>query len=82
MKIIPISKDNPFRGGSYASVDDVDAYRIRVARRLVERLRSLTDYIDDYDLRTLGSLLMARYGQRLDLKQIILNIHPRDESED
>lgn len=82
MKIIPISKSNPYRGGSFANVDGVDASRIREARRLIERLSQLTDYIDDYNLRTTGSLLMARYGQRLGFKHIILNIHSRDESKD
>lgn len=77
-----IDRFHPYRGGTFANVDGVDASRIREARRLIERLSQLTDYIDDYDLRTTGSLLMARYGQRLGLKQITLNIHPRDESED
>ena len=78
MKITPISKSNPFRGGSFACVDSVDAHRIREVRRIVDRLRVLTDFIDDYDLRTLGSLLLARYGQRLGVKQITLKIHPRE----
>lgn len=82
MKIVPISKTNPYRGGSYANVDCVDAHRIREVRRIVDRLRFLTDFIDDYDLRTLGSLLLARYGQRLGVRQITLKIHPRDESKD
>lgn len=82
MKINPISKTNPYRGGSFANVDGVDAHRIREARRLIERLSQLTDYIDDYDLRTTGSLLMARYGQRLGVKRITLKIHPRNDSKD
>lgn len=82
MKINPISKSNPYRGGTFANVDGVDASRIREARRLIERLSQLTDYIDDYDLRITGSLLIARYGQRLGVKQITLKIHPRNESED
>lgn len=77
-----IDRFHPYRGGTFANVDGVDASRIREARRLIERLSQLTDYIDDYDLRVTGSLLMARYGQRLGLKQITLNIHSRDESED
>lgn len=76
-----IDRFHPYRGGTFANVDGVDASRIREARRLIERLAQLTDYIDDYDLRTSGSLLIARYGQRLGVKQITLKIHPR-ESED
>ena len=76
-----IDRFHPYRGGTFANVDGVDASRIREARRLIERLAQLTDYIDDYDLRTAGSLLIARYGQRLGVKRIILKIHPR-ESED
>ena len=81
MKIMPISREHPYRGGSYAGVDSVDAHRIREVRRIVDRLRFLTDFIDDYDLRTLGSLLLARYGQRLGIKQITLKIHPRESKD-
>lgn len=80
MKIIPISKDNPYRGACFANVDPVDASRIREVRRILARLSDLTDYIDDYDLRKFGSLLIARYGQRNGLSRVILNILPRDES--
>lgn len=76
-----IDRFHPYRGGTFANVDGVDASRIREARRLIERLSQLTDYIDDYDLRTFGSLLMARYGQRVCVKQITLKIHPRESEE-
>lgn len=76
-----IDRFHPYRGGTFANVDGVDASRIREARRLIERLSQLTDYIGDYDLRTTGSLLIARYGQRLGVKQITLKIHPRESAD-
>lgn len=78
MTVRIIDRFHPYRGGSFANVDGVDASRIREARRIIERLSYLTDYIDDYDLRKFGSLLIARYGQRNGVKQITLRIHPRE----
>lgn len=78
MNVRIIDKFHPYRGGSFGDVDSIDAHRIREARRLINRLSDLTDYIDDYNLRVFGSLLIARYGQRNGVKQITLNIHRRE----
>lgn len=78
MKIVPISESNPYRGGSFANVDSVDAPRIREVRRIIRRLACLVDYIDDHDLCEFGCLLLARFGQRKGLKHITLRVHPRE----